>query len=115
ESNSAHKIFSKPLSEFFAKAEKAQYYIKVSATVERPRVNIEPNYLFLAPLKESINFTKNAEVQIKEVEMRKISKDENEFTITLTSKHVSLFTWLIIPGVSGKFSDNGFIMLGDKK
>ncbi|XP_072031155.1 beta-mannosidase-like [Amphiura filiformis] len=38
-------------------------------------------------------------------------KSPNVFTIHLTTDHVTPFTWLETPGIRGRFSDNGFVMV----
>ncbi|KAI5728246.1 hypothetical protein M8J77_013520 [Diaphorina citri] len=120
ESNSVHKVLTKPLSELLphsAHHHIAAYYIKVSAVETTPPSGpaplMEPNYLYLAPLKNSTKYMKDPEIKIRHVVSKKLASGQTEFTITLCSQHISLFTWLSIDEVRGKYSDNGFNMMGD--
>ncbi|ESP02846.1 hypothetical protein LOTGIDRAFT_212346 [Lottia gigantea] len=45
-------------------------------------------------------------IQISNVETLSLT----EFTVTLTTNHIAPFVWINSRGISGRFSDNGFIM-----
>ena len=41
-------------------------------------------------------------------------KPQKEFQITVISDTVAPFVWLDAPGIRGRFSDNGFLMVNPK-
>lgn len=42
-------------------------------------------------------------------------KQKQVFAIFLSSNEIAPFVWLEAPGISGRFSDNGFLMICKKK